>query len=747
MKKKSFTVNYGTIIFVFFLIAFLASAITQKQSCSAKSNQKNGVTDTSVLPNASFKVKGCINPCSFQITLHSSRIILKKEIKKSALVLYPKQKKKKKLIASFSCLSSNGKNITYTIKPAHQKKLCPGNSSMDGTYQISSDFFSVVLSTSYQERIAKNRLTGFVTTIDNTPVKNALVTLKTASSNLHCKTDKNGYYLFQNIKKPVSISVSKSGFQNQSPFSVKLSKKGEICENIILKPSNTESRFIYFHITDTDQNPIQNASIYLLPSSASNKTDSSSLTDSSDLANSSDLADSFEDCIDQSLLICSAQTDNDGKFLLQCGSNLTASPCSVITLDSQLQTGFSPSMLPSAESQETLPADTLNDTDTYSVYITKISTDYSTSKGYQPVKFNFSFSDLATDSVSLSVHMEACKPLSLNSLSLKWDSGTDPFSCSEIRFACYQKNNSISFYSETFSQSDFQTNTNENGEVMITIFSTSSLSLPDGIYYFKAFAQSNNGEQLAGSPVFSVTVKDSAAAPLTISLQDSFFARALVTAKYETDFPSNPLVTFSVFQIIEDQCFFISQKTTDSFQNSAFFTKKSDLLLSDLYPDIKYCIIPSSDFLKTEFSTAAAKEEILADSYPFLFSPSKEQLFQNETAAENASPLIQIPLTVSSENSGNASDGDTALSSDILVSASLSISYTAEKSLTKKLVRSSKNYPNSIIAVYNKKGLLLSATLCYPSGSGSLYSSSKSTVTDLLTNGKILQTTQKSYQS
>ena len=132
------------------------------------------------LPNASFQIKKTINPWNFTVTLSCNRILLENEIKDSSLTVFPKGKSTPKLKAGFLELSPNGKEITYLFNNDSQKKLCPGDFSMDGNYTLQSSHFRKKLSLTYEERLPKNTLSGFVFKQDGNPVKNAILSLKTA---------------------------------------------------------------------------------------------------------------------------------------------------------------------------------------------------------------------------------------------------------------------------------------------------------------------------------------------------------------------------------------------------------------------------------------------------------------------------------------------------------------------------------------------------------------------------------------
>ena len=127
------------------------SAQIYKQNKKSKTlKSKLSVRSKDFIENAVFSLKKTINPYDYTIKLKSSRIILKKEIKKSKLSITPEGKKTPKLSASFSGLSKDGKEVVYLLNASSRKKLCPHDNSMNGNYIIRSNSFEKKIKANYK---------------------------------------------------------------------------------------------------------------------------------------------------------------------------------------------------------------------------------------------------------------------------------------------------------------------------------------------------------------------------------------------------------------------------------------------------------------------------------------------------------------------------------------------------------------------------------------------------------------------
>ncbi len=688
---------------------------TKKKTTKKEENTEN-VKQNNYLPGAVFKAGNEINAWNFQVTLSCSRILLEEETKDSTLTLTSENDNSTELTACFSRLSENGKKIIYTLSDLSQEKLCPGDASMNGVYKVTSSLFADTLSVSYRERITNDSLAGFVTEIDNSPVKQALVTLKTSDSERTCTTDDNGYYLFEETKDPLSLTVEKSGYRPQTLTSVSASKKGRMCENFILKQETQNPFFFECRVLDENNQPIPDASVFIFPEKDGDQT---LLSEKENL---------YSDKLSAKEAVCSSQTDEQGTLLFTDSETVSASPCSFISLSPQMQSDYSNSYLPETKNQTLLSADAFDASKNYCVYIAKninipgkeTSAPQESDVSYQPVKWSFSFSSLATDSLCLQVQLTKCKKTSLENLYIKWDSKLSFSNCSYIKLQLYQADATEPFCEENISRSNLLQNSNNSKKPIFTTgASPLSVSLPDSLYYLKITAYSKENAILAASPVFPFLLQGGTIEPKEISLSDYKFSRAVVTVDC-ADIATDSSVTLSLCQKCNGQFFQIGQYVVSSFLENTSGGRESCFTLSKLHPENTYCITAK---------TAESSEQNMLE-----FSPSPNSLFDTAITAQLSAPALEIPCSYT------AGAGACLLTDQTFPKKTnlFSVCYFSPQTLSKEFVRSSQNYPNSVIAIYSTDGTLSSLFLTNPSNSAAL-KKSDAAVIEIYTNQKLLQ--------
>ena len=653
------------------------------------------------LPNVSFQIKKSINPWNFTLTLSCNRILLKNEIKDSSLTMLPEKKISPKLRADFLELSADGKEVTYLFHTSSQKKLCPGDFSMDGKYIIQSSHYSKKLSITYQERLPNNTLAGFVLKQDGNPVKNAMLSLKTAHTTIQSNTDSHGYYQIKNAAKPLSLTVSKDGFQTVTLKNPLLSAKGVSCENITLRSKEDTNLSLEFFITDTEKHPIPDASITV----ALNDTEQSKNT-----------SVSF-DCLSQKDILFKKNTDSSGTLFLSNSdlSNYFPAPCSDFEIGQKTHLSYTSSYKPSSNQSTLLSNNELHVDEQYSIYI---STPEHYSTSYYTQKISFSFASLSTNHARFYIQLSKCPNLSIQSLSLSCERDISSFSCDTVSLLLFHPEDKNPIYQYQIDYHSFQKKENE--------FFLSSLQLPvslfDGKYYIQMQIFSKEKELLFETPISSVTIQNASLKTVKLTLKPLRFVRILVYANLENNTPE--ITSFQLYQKSDDFYFLIDTFSTDFFtsKDNTVFTAK--LLLSRLIENETYLLVPVTDNIM-------AKEELI-------FTAKSENTFSTKKeAAYSLLPLAQI-FCEQKDNISNSSK------------QTVIMDYSVFHDITPDFIRSSESYPNCILAFYRTDGTLLTATLTNKITKNTIPSDffdNKSSIIDIYTNKEVLITNQSSYLS
>lgn len=666
-----------------------------------------------ILPNASFQMKETINPWNFTLMLTCNRILLEKEIKNSKLTIVPRGKKSPELKANFSKLSSNGKDITYILERSSQKKLCPGDFSMNGNYTLESTHFQKKLSLVYQERLTKNTLSGFVLQSDGSPVKNALLSLKTNTSNKQCSTDKTGHYTLKNITNPISLTVSKEGYQTTTIDNPFLSNQGVSCENIILRSQKDTAVSMEFLVTDTSNHPISNASVYILPFKEGNNKKTEKLS-------------AFSDLLSKENMITCQNTDVSGSLFLS-NADLSAqfpAPCSNIIANNSTELSYISAYQPTSNNCVTLNPNQLNTTEQYLIYVNKPSLSKAP-PSYYAQKLSFSFSSLSTNHAYFHIQLSECPNTYFQSLSIIPENTVSLSSCDSLCLRLFYPNQRESFFQYQINKDSFQ---NKESQLFIPYLQL-PIALLDGTYYLQIQAYSQNDNLFSETCILPVSIENATFQLKTILLQAPRYARILTYGLFEEKLPQ--MAFFSLYQKSDTHYFLIDTFSTDMFTKGENKISTSQLLLSHLLNDQSYLLVstPNDIMAKETFSFTANQQNT--------FLTKKEAVY-------SSIPLTQI-LCVDA-NLLDASDFNCISSEETVL-----ISYSFFHEITPDFVRSCNTYPNCILAFYHTDGTLLTTTLTNkPSQSSMLFqtdsSDTKSSIIDIYTNKKILITNQDSYQ-
>ena len=716
------------IIFFFTLLCF-----RNPVSCSAKESTR--------LPYARITAETTVNPWNFTITLKSSRILLKKEVAKSKIVLSSKKKKNFKIIASFYKLSKNGRNILYKIPASKQHLLCPANTSKNGIYYLQSSLFAGKRKVRYSERLTKNTIAGFVCNYNGKPIANASVRLKTTSKTLTCKTNKNGYYHLSCNRKPVSLTATKKGFQKNTITSLNLSSKGIVCENIILKSSKNSSCLLDFLVTDYNNQPLSDTTIQIFSATARKNTQKLSGCSSQ------------TDTLKKGNIVFSGKTDSSGRLSLGSAKNAILTPYTKIVWKNNTQFSYSRTYQSSLWNRKQL-AKPLRQDETYLIYFTKNATQKNTAKSYETKKMIFSFAPFYTNHVLLHMQLKELPVTKTNSLYIDYNHNIDIDSCQTLTVSLFCKEDAVPFYQKTYAKKSLAI-----AENTISLPLLSSLSLPDGNYYVQLRANDSQNTVTGISSVSSLQVRNGRILPLHISLEKPYYSRVLVfgnSVNMSNNMAANSSATasFNLYQIWDSRYFLVGSFSSTPFLFSSYRLPTANLVISSLLKDGKYLLCPVSDAMIGEtYSVLNTQKLILSQNAENTLSeaPSaqiccKPANSSSYTAASTNSASTNSASTNSASiTSANSSSSAVLTAPSDFIPQTLDISYYSSNTITQNSVRTSTSYPNTILAFYNSNGKLLKTSLTVFSGTKTVFRKKKG-ILDIYQNKRILKTNQDSYR-
>lgn len=676
-----------------------------------------------ILPNASFQVKGEINPWNFQIHLSCNRILLEKEVEESSLNIISKANKKKKISAAFYNLSTDGREITYTIPDDSQKILCPGDTSMNGTYEITSSIFSKKLSISYEERIAADTVSGFILQNNGNPVQDALVRINTVSSGIMETTTNNaGHYQMKNVKNPSSMSVSKDGYQTQS-LPLSSSQKGVLCENFILK-KNSNTTALECIVTDENDIGIPDAAVTL----AFEKSDS---------------------------FLCQAATDENGKVIFDNAStdNLQQTDCSIIYPNAEEQLSYVSPYSFSSKNRHTVNFGQLSPENPVTVYVTKNYMDFDSPIHYETQKYQISFPHLMSNYASLRICLKEITYRPLQSLSVKWNSSDSPADCHKVSLSLYHQTQKKPVFQRLLLANEFSMGTMQKSQnTILTILAESAYpTLPDGDFLISLSAFNSENTLLAESGLLPcylengcLYISSGSSSPaekneeqkpekekLVIPLQTPRSIRILLYTD-SLDIPDSRIsASFHIYQKKDGQYYFLKSFDSGKFSGNPYAEKTASLIVSGIFPGENYLIVPAS-------------------SSPM---SSSCHTIQPDNSPASANPFFQIYCYPSNSMSAPTYPDDFYNDSHIndIYKDVRKIPIQSFCSITQSLIRASNTYPNSVVAFYQADGSLIASSLlprpAHISDVAEPDSSPvKSSVIDIYTNGELLITNQPSYR-
>lgn len=697
--------------------------VAKKHSKNASSIQNRNTKR--LLKNVQITPAFRINPWNHSLILYSSRVLLSSEVSDSSLVLHPSSDPIK-LNARFSNLSADGKIITYTLSDSAAAYLSPGNGSRNGIYRMTSSLFSDTFSIQYQERIGSGTLSGFILSQSGKPVSSAKVTVKDSSGKIltpySVSTGKEGYYSFSHLPfHTANLTVIHKDYQSQTVTKISLTCKAQ-CETVILHPHCEKNLALSCQVTDSQGFPLPDINITLscgenLPSFHGSTDHQGMLT----ISNSQSLSDNGYSKV--------SIQESQNKPVLQ-----TSPMPHSLTIFTSEQTGILLNRRTVFQLMVNAPPAT-----------SSLHSD-STNLSYSKASISFSFSSLLSDHFYLQIALSKIPPLVCEDLSIKWDSESNLNACHSLELTLYDPSGRKSLFQYHWEQPSPSSNLlSLNNTPFSSQLLKKQLRLPDGTYYIKLQDYNKTGAPLSAPSINSVKVKNSYLQKCTIILHATVGMRILACGDFSDKWSNTAIpITCRLYQSCNNLWLPIGD-----FKSTTFSTFSESLKLSKAFLSLP-CLEPGKNYLLTSHD-------------PF-FSLKEDFFFSAHS--ENTTPT----LTDSTVPSGQISCIYHAPDSDELLGKNITIHNTSPFSFSEKVTdpnnqsnmttyildahyfRSSVTYPNTVYALYQKDGTLL--TLLYTTTSYTSKSivfsqtvSYTDYITDIYSNGCSLQTNQLSYRS
>ena len=559
---------------------------------TATLRQTLNVVRSSVLPNASFHlVQSSINPYDYTVKIGCSRILLKKEVRKSTITLI-KKAGTSPLTAAFSNLSSNGREITYTLSSGSQRKLCPRDGTMDGIYILSSPLFEKKLSLSYQERTGNYSISGYVLSVDGSPINQAYIKCMDGNIEKVCHTDKNGFYRLSKVKNTASLTVTKSGFYSETLTDLTTAARSTRCENIILHKKNNNSFSALFHVTGQSGSAISNASVLLLRERNSLSEDN---------------------------ILFSGRTDKEGNILLYTDNIHLSEPCTKWSIDAHSNLSFD-DHFPSCSTKYKLS--TLSLEKSYTLLIGKIPEKNSPGRAFR--SFTFCPKDYVFRQFYFDVKLSDSNSLSLHNISLKYDQKETP---SVLHLSLYQAGCAQPVFSSDLNGDYFTLDDN-----IVRFTREIPCFVSDDTYYLKITVE-NEKNVSSFWPMTELSIVGGKCASKEISCLPPSFARILAYGEFTQTGVS---ASFFRCQKIGGQYFYLDTVNTSPFQGREWNTKTADLILPYTEPESSYLLIP-------EAGTVSGIDCIF-------FTAENKFIYPKEESAVNFPALSKIECTAETQN-------------------------------------------------------------------------------------------------
>ncbi|MCM1234969.1 MAG: carboxypeptidase-like regulatory domain-containing protein [Ruminococcus flavefaciens] len=716
--------------------------VTKKNNSSSPPNKiikKNQVNDnSSILDNVSFSVAETINPWNHSIMLYSSRILLQPEIQNTELILIPttakaNSKTNSSLTAHFSSLSEDGKTITYLLNADSTKKLCPGNGTQDGEYQITGSFFQNTLQTEYHERIHINSINGFILNSNQTSLEDVSVKLYSGTQDTpiaSTTSDENGYYEFQNITENVITLKAELEYFESSSISIQNITKQNVCQNIIMHPSTSiQNLAVSCQILDKQNQPVKNTTVILM----ANDIDLSAETfsDTEQLLKSKSEA-----------LFLQGLVDDNGLISFANQKNISSDNYSKITYHSnQSLPEYLHEKMPVSDTIIYDSQNLITYHQKYTLYVFPSTDGTTIPKDYQIESFSFSFDPLLSEQLFFQIKLEKLPILSAEKVSINTDTLVD--SDFNYRYILYDHTGKELF--QTTLNSISQDNKNDYSKQLSTAFQKENIRLADGSYYVSLTAYNSNSSTKSiitdmGQAHLKAVSEDTEQSPsetissnieiVKVQIQNSVISSVNFTLSpcqtyhtlVYTDFNEKSIdeISFVLYQKLDTTWFPVGTYTTDSF-------------------------IPihsgQKSYLQFPVSTEKSYKLVALNSDYEIHSGAYFEISLNDEFSSSDTPEHQIILTPNSDQANNENTN-----SDISNPLAYLHLCTNKTHFYEEYFSNSVTYPNTVYAFYQADGTFTSLLFATPSFS-SAENISSTLLYDRLQNGTNILTSQKSYST
>ncbi len=474
-------------------------------SLNKKSSQKttpsNTTTNSTILDDVSWTADASINPWNHSLVLYSNRILLKKEVQNSKLMLSHSGQNMGQ--ANYHSLSSDGKKITYQLTPQTAKKLCPGNGTANGNYHISSPILNSTLTTNYEERLTPGTLCGFVSDTSHNALSNVVVSLYESNTSSHhyaqTKTDVFGSYSFKKIPKGsyyMTYSHPNFNMKNIPAFDM---PDSTYCINTVLQQS---THSVSVSLINEDNIPMSNCTV-IVTNIRTNKS-------------------------------WNGKTNADGLFLLSNSSIENIISCSLINnmgkkITYKSNSTFAPKIDPATQ----LIDNNFSADDSYRITVYANDSINSTasyanfSSCYQPMSFSFTPNTFRQEHILFALTPHKIPATRFSSLSIENNTATNNDTItSDFMLTLYTKSGN------TLMQNPIAINVSSSYEDQTAeinqYLQQHKLYLPDGNYYLSLISTNVTSNFICSPSLQKITVQNGMILPIKFLLQSGNPTRLLV---------------------------------------------------------------------------------------------------------------------------------------------------------------------------------------------------------------------------
>ncbi|MDE6566787.1 MAG: carboxypeptidase-like regulatory domain-containing protein, partial [Lachnospiraceae bacterium] len=469
------------------------------------------------------------------------------------------------LKAYFSSLSADGKKITYQLNSDSSKKLCPGNGTLDGEYEITSDFFPNSLRTQYHERIHKNSICGFILNTSQTSLANVSVKLYIDSQNTaiaSTTTDSNGYYEFQNITdKNITLQAE---LENYDTYSLSpLNPSGQnICQNIIMHPNSIKNLAVTCQILNKQNQAVKNTAVILTTKNADFTANTSSIHSSDQVPPTDGKTENF---------FLQGIVDSNGFISFANQETINSDNYTQISYHSnQSIPEYLHAKMPVSDSIVHNPLHVMTRNQDYILYVFPATDGSTIPRDYQMESFSFSFDSLLSDSLFLQIQLQDLPLLKAGKVSIQPDTLSN--SVSSYHYSLYDKKGNELFQTSLSPLSkDIQ---NDYSKQLTAALQYDKVRLVDGDYYAAVTAFSSISSTkadssdivesaISGTTILPIKIQNNTSSPASFILSPCQIFHSLTFINNYDENLEN--LSFILYQKQDTSWFPVGTYTTNSF--------------------------------------------------------------------------------------------------------------------------------------------------------------------------------------